>query len=280
MLIEPDMEAPDIGEIELDLLLEAAFRRWGYDFRQYARGSLRRRVELARKEVGAPTMAAFQHRILHEREVFECLAFSLSVCVTALFRDPEFYRALRSQVLPMLSSYPYLKVWHAGCATGEEVYSTAILFDEAGLLERTTFYATDFNAQSLQVARDGIFSGKVLAAAQRNYEASGGTKQLSHYLSQAYESFRFNDRLRARMVFAEHNLVVDEVFSEVQLVVCRNVLIYFDANLQQRALGLFAEALDSLGVLALGAKESVGSGPAGARFCPLNREQRLYRKIA
>jgi len=272
------MDKTHIADIELDLLLEGVYRRWGYDFRQYARGSLRRRVGLACEELGAGTMAELQHRVLHERASFDRLALSLSVSVTELFRDPGFFRAMRETVLPLLASYPFIKVWHAGCATGEEVYSMAILFDEAGLLDRTTFYGTDFNSASLDTARDGIYPLEQLEKSAESYTAAGGQRRLAGYAATAHASARFNKRLRDRIVFSLHNLAVDGVFSEIHLVVCRNVLIYFNNELKERVVDLFAGALVPFGVLALGGKESLGVTPADRHFKVLDAPHRLYRK--
>lgn len=273
------MDKPDIHDLELTLLLEGVFRRWGYDFRDYARASLRRRVTITREALGVDNLGALQHRVLHDRAAFDRLAFNLSVCVTELFRDPPFFAALREQVLPVLATYPFIKVWHAGCATGEEVYSLAVLFDQAGLLERTTFFGTDFNAHSLAVAREGIYPLKTLEAGQKNFLAAGGNGALMGWVSSAYDSARFAERLRRRMVFSLHNLAVDQVFSEVQLVVCRNVLIYFNKSLQQRALDLFAQSLVPLGVLALGSQEGLGDGLASTHFEVVDLRNRLYRRV-
>lgn len=274
------VDKPEIHDLELTLLLDAVFRRWGYDFRDYARASLRRRVAATCDALCVANLGELQHRVLHERAAFDRLAFNLSVCVTELFRDPAFFAALREQVLPVMATYPFIKVWHAGCATGEEVYSLAVLFDEVGLLNRTTFFGTDFNAHSLDVAREGIYPIKTLKAGQKNFQAAGGKGDLMAWTTSAYDSARFAERLRKRMVFSLHNLAVDQVFSEVQLVVCRNVLIYFNKGLQQRALDLFAQALVPLGVLALGNQESLGDGLATHRFSAVDIRQRLYRRVA
>lgn len=273
------MEAPELLDLELDLLLEAIFRRWGYDFRDYARASLRRRVELTRTALGVADIGALQHLVLHDRNAFDQLALHLSVCVTEFFRDPAFYLAVRDSVLPILASYPFIKIWSAGCATGEEVYSLAVLFEEAGLLQRTTFYGTDFNNQSLAVAREGIYPLEIVKKAQEAYVAAGGQTQLLDFTNTAYQSARFAERLRRRMVFSVHNLSVDQAFSEVQMVICRNVLIYFNRDLQDRALRLFGQALTPLGVLALGNKESLGNGAVAEQFKPLDARQRLFRKV-
>lgn len=274
------MDEPELLDLELSLLLEGVYRRWGYDFRDYARASLRRRVALTREALGAGSLGELQHRVLHERAAFDRLAFNLSVCVTEFFRDALFFKAMREQVLPVMATYPFIKVWHAGCATGEEVYSLAVLFDQAGLLDRTTFFGTDFNAHSLDVAREGIYPLKSLLDGQRQFEATGASGQLLDWTTSAYESARFSARLRKRMVFSLHNLAVDQVFSEVQLVVCRNVLIYFNHKLQQHALDLFAQSLVPLGVLALGSQESLGTGPAAERFEAVDLRHRLFRRVA
>jgi len=270
--------ADAFDDLEVDLLLEAIYARWQHDFRQYARASLRRRIDQAMSELGCTSISMLQHRVLHDEGVIGRLLPFLTVGVSELFRDPLFYRALRRTVGPVLATYPSLKVWVAGCATGEEVYSLAILFAEEGLLERTIFYATDIDALALRTAEAGIYDLERAAAMSQSYRQAGGTASLADYYTAAYGKIAFDRRLRKHMVFSDHSLATDHVFAEVQLVTCRNVLIYFDRVLQDRALGLFADALVRNGFLALGAGESLLFSPQRDAFRELDREWRIYQK--
>jgi chemotaxis protein methyltransferase CheR len=266
------------GDIEVDLLLEAIYARWQHDFRQYARASLRRRLEQAMVALECPTISMLQHRVLHEDGVIGRLLPYLTVGVSDLFRDPPFYLALRRMVTPVLATYPSLKVWIAGCATGEEVYSLAILFAEEGLLDRTIFYATDIDTQALRTAEAGIYDLERAPAMSAAYRQAGGTASLADYYTAAYGKIAFDRRLRKNMVFSDHSLATDHVFAEVQLVTCRNVLIYFDRALQDRAVGLFADALVRNGFLALGAGESLMFSPQRDAFRELDRQWRIHQK--
>jgi chemotaxis protein methyltransferase CheR len=265
--------------IELDLLLEAIYRAHGYDFRQYARASLRRRFALAMQELGEPTLTALQGRVLRDDTAFHTVLNRLSVTVTEMFRDPPFFKALREEVLPVLDSYPYLKVWIAGCATGEEVYSLGILFKEEGLYERTRFYATDINQQSLKIAKEGIYPVRSMAANTQNYHAAGGRGDFSDYYTAGYESLRISEDIRGNMVFSHHNLASDGIFNEMNLIVCRNVLIYFNKALQKQVLQLFHDSLSSLGYLGLGSKETVRVN-GESLFDEVIRGEKLFRKRA
>lgn len=265
-------------DLEIDLLLEAIYARWQHDFRSYARASLRRRIEQALTALDCPSVSMLQHRVLHDDDAIVHLLPYLTVGVSELFRDPAFYRALRRTVVPVLATYPSLKVWVAGCATGEEVYSLAILFAEEGILDRTIFYATDIDHAALRAAEAGVYPRDRAAAMSQAYQQAGGTASLADYYTAAYGKVAFDRRLRKNVVFSDHSLATDHVFAEVQLVTCRNVLIYFDRTLQDRALGLFADALVRGGFLALGAGESLMFSPQHAAFRELDREWRIYQK--
>lgn len=269
-----------VVDLEIELLIEAVFRRYGYDFRHYARASLRRRVLGALRRLQMERVADLQDRLLRDPAVFTSLLTQLSVPVTDFFRDPPYFATLREQVLPMLATYPSLKIWVAGCSTGEEVYSLAILLDEAGLLARTMIYATDINPESLRTAEAAVYPLDRVSGYTRNYLAAGGVASLADYYTAAYDRVRFDQRLRARVTFADHSLATDAVFAEVQLVSCRNVLIYFDRTLQERAVGLFHDALVPRGFLGIGARESLHGFRHAPAFEAVSRETRVYRRMA
>ncbi len=265
-------------DIELSLLLEAIFRRYHYDFRGYSMASVKRRVHQAKEHFRCPTISSLQDRVLHDPSVLPKLLSYLTVQVSDLFRDPAYFRALRELVIPHLKTYPSLKVWVAGCSTGEELYSLAILFREEGLEERTMFYGTDINPDALQQADAGVYSLNRIPQFTENHRRAGGKSSLSDYYTANYGAAVFDKSLRQRAVFSDHSLVSDEVFAEVQLVSCRNVLIYFDLEIQNRALGLFQDSLVRKGFLGLGAKESLRYSQYAESFVELSREERLYQK--
>ncbi|HEY9253998.1 MAG TPA: CheR family methyltransferase [Stenotrophomonas sp.] len=267
-------------DLELGLLLEAIYRRYHYDFRQYAVSSLRRRVRQAMGRFDCEHVADLQHRLLHEPELFAQAMQYFTVQVSEMFRDPDYFRVLREQAIPVLRTYPSCKIWVAGCSTGEEVWSLAILLHEEGLLDRTLIYATDINPEALAAAESGVFNIDRVAQFSRSYQQAGGRASLADYYTSAYNGALFDRRLKRNIVFADHSLATDNVFSEVHLVSCRNVLIYFNRGLQDRAIGLFHEALVHRGFLGLGSKESLQFGAHAADFEPCAREQRLYRKVA
>ena len=268
----------ELFDLEVRLLVEAVYLRYQYDFREYAITSLRRRLRHAMAHFGCATPSALQHRLLHEPETFsEALKF-FTVQVSEMFRDPAYFAALREHALPVLATYPSLKVWVAGCSTGEEVWSVAILLAEAGLLERTLIYATDINGSALQMAEAGIYPLERMALFSRNYLAAGGRASLSDYFTEAYRGAVFDRRLKKQIVFADHSLATDSVFSEVHLVSCRNVLIYFNRLLQDRAVGLFKDALVRRGFLGLGSKESLQFGTHAGDFESCASAERLYRR--
>lgn len=274
------MNAVELFDLELNILLEAIYQRYHYDFRDYAVSSLRRRVRQAMDRYRCASVAEFQHRLMHEPVLFAQSMHYFTVQVSEMFRDPGYFLALREQVVPVLRTYPSCKVWVAGCSTGEEVWSLAILLQEEGLLDRTVIYATDINPDALTAAEKGVFPVDRIAQFSRSYLAAGGRSSLSDYYSTAYGGALFDRGLKRNIVFADHSLATDAVFSEVHLVSCRNVLIYFKRSLQDRAVGLFHEALVHRGFLGIGSKESLQFGVHAPSFEVLAREQRLYRKIA
>src|SRR4051794_2562070 len=271
--------AGDLEELEVELLLEAVFRRYGFDFRGYAPASLKRRLWRRVRQEGLPTIAALQERLLRDPQCMERLLLDLSINVTAMFRDPTFYVAFREQVVPQLRTYPFLRIWVAGCSTGEEVYSLAILLREEGLEKRVRIYATDINEAVLDRARKGVFPLDRMKEYTANYLRAGGKRAFSEYYLAAYEGARFDPSLIDNVVFARHNLVQDGSFNEFHVVLCRNVMIYFDRALQSRVLDLLAESLGTFGILAVGHKESIRFSNQEERFEVLDPDEKLYRKV-
>jgi chemotaxis protein methyltransferase CheR len=265
-------------DIELGLLIDAIYHLYHYDFRAYAAASLRRRMKAAMTRFGCQSLSRLQDRVMHDPLVFPALLDYLTVQVSEMFRDPAYFRALREQVVPLLRTYPSLKIWVAGCSAGEEAYSLAILLHEEGLLERTLIYGTDINPHSLQKAAAGIYDVGRIAGFTENHHRSGAKSSLSDYYTAAYGRAVFDKSLKDHMVFSDHSLATDSVFAEVQLVSCRNVMIYFDRNLQDRTLGLFHDALCRNGFLGIGSKESLQFSPRGADFTALVRDQRIFQK--
>lgn len=265
--------------LEIDLLLEGIFRQYGYDFRNYAKASIRRRVRRFQNKLGLETIAEIQHRVLYEDVFFDRLLLDLTVNVTEMFRDPDFFKSLRHHIIPHLKSQPFIKIWHAGCSTGEEVYSMAILLKESGLYPQTRIYATDANESVLAKARKGIFALTNMQANSRNYIQGGGTSSLSDYFHASYDHALFDRALKANMVFSDHNLVTDGVFGEMDLILCRNVLIYFDNTLQNRVLDLFTESLRPGGFLCLGPRESIRFSLVSEQFENATPNHVIYRKI-
>lgn len=265
-------------EIELRLLLEALYRRYQYDFRGYSLASIKRRIRQARVHFKTPNISALQEMTLHDATVLPRLVAFLTVQVSEMFRDPSYYLALRENVVPHLRTYPSLKVWVAGCSAGEELYSLAILFREEGLDSRTLFYATDINLDALRKAEAGIYPVDRVALFSENYRKAGGRTSLSDYYTAAYGGVKFDQTLRERAVFSDHSLASETVFSDVHLVSCRNVMIYFNRELQDRAVGLFREALVRRGFLGLGLKESLHFSAHAEAFQPFAPAQRIYQK--
>jgi len=272
------MHPDDIDDIELDLLLEGVYRRWGYDFRDYSRATLRRRIKQHAQHLGLQTPGQLIAPALRDVEAFHALLQTFSVNVTEMFRDPPFYLSLRKNVIPLLRTFPYIKVWHAGCASGEEVMSTAILLHEEGLYDRATIYATDINDTALERAKEGIYPLEVFKNFAANYQAAGGKGSLMDYIHADDTHAIVDRRLTKNVTFALHNLAVDGVFSEMHLVICRNVLIYFNRQLQDRAIGLFHESLVNGGILALGSKETLHFSRLAPQFKALDDKWKIYRK--
>ncbi|HQS32285.1 MAG: chemotaxis protein CheR [Polaromonas sp. 39-63-203] len=272
--------APDADDIDAQMrrLMEAIYRKYSYDFRDYTGASQKRRVAHALAQLNCPTIPALQAGVERDPTLFQQLLQYLTIPVSEMFRDPAFFLTLREQVLPVLQTYPSLKIWVAGCSTGEEAYSLAILLKEEGLLERSLIYATDINATSLDKARRGIFPLASVRTHTTNYQQAGGRRAFSDYYIAAYDGAIFDKTLAQNITFADHSLATDSVFSETQLVLCRNVLIYFNRTLQDRALGLFHESLSHRGFLGLGSKESIDFSAYANRFEPLVKAQRLFRK--
>ena len=265
-------------DIELRLLIDAIYLKYHFDFRSYAGASLKRRLTSAMDRFGCETLSQLQDKVLHDADVFPALLDYLTVQVSEMFRDPDYFRALREEVVPLLRTYPSLKIWVAGCSAGEEVYSLAILLREEKLLDRTLIYATDINPHALQRAEAGVYDLDRIALFTTNHQKSGARSSLSDYYTAAYGRAVFDKTLREHIVFSDHSLATDSVFAEVHLVSCRNVLIYFDRALQDRALGLFHDALCRRGFLGLGAKESLRFSAQAGAFDDFVREERIYQK--
>jgi chemotaxis protein methyltransferase CheR len=265
-------------DIELQLLLEGVYLRYQHDFRQYAQASLRRRIRQAMARFDCKTVSQLQDRVLHEPAVFARMLQYFTVQVSEMFRDPPYFKALRDHVVPVLKTYPSLKIWVAGCSTGEEVWSLAILLAEEGLLQRSLIYATDINPEALAAAEAGIYAVDRIAQFSHHYRLAGGRRSLSDYYAVAYNEAIFDRELRRHMVFADHSLATDSVFSEAHLVSCRNVLIYFDKPLQDRAIGLFAETLTHRGFLGIGMKESLRFTSHADSFSDFCAAERIYRR--
>ena len=275
----PTSYDPALERLEIELLLEAVFRHYGFDFRSYAHSSLRRRVWKRILAEGLDTVSALQDRVLHDPGTLERLLDDLSVNVTAMFRDPGFFLAFRERVVPVLRTYPFFRIWHAGCSTGEEVYSLAILLEEEGLYDRARLYATDMNEGVLRRARAGIFPLERMQEYTENYLRAGGRRAFSEYYVSGYGGARFDPALLRHVVFAQHNLVTDRSFSEFNAILCRNVLIYFDKALQARVHRLFYDSLAMFGVLALGGKETLRFSKYESCFEPLAPAEKIYRKV-
>lgn len=270
----------DTENIEIELLIEAIYQKYGYDFRSYARASLGRRIHHRLSQTKLASISQMQHLVLYDVAFFEQLLLDLSVNVTAMFRDPQFYKAVREQIVPVLKTFPFIKIWHAGCSTGEEVYSMAILLHEEGLYERTQIYATDFNEEVIKKAREGIIPIDRIKDFTGNYQISGGNQSFSDYYTAKYNFAIMNQFLKKNIVFADHNLATDGAFGEMNLIMCRNVLIYFDKQLQNRTIGLFRESLRHLGYLCLGTKESLRFFEYEDNFEPVIKSLKIYRKLS
>ncbi len=271
--------ARDLEKIEVELLLEGVYRHYGFDFRSYAFSSLKRRLWKRIHQEGLSTISALQDRVLHDPAMMEKLLLDLSINVTSMFRDPGFYLAFRRLVVPHLRTYPFIRVWHAGCSTGEEVYSMAILLQEEGLYDRARIYATDINEVVLQRARSGIFPLDKMQEYTQNYLRAGGTRSFSEYYTAMYDGALFNASLTRNVVFSQHNLVTDGSFAEFNVILCRNVMIYFDRELQNRVHELFYGSLVPFGILCLGSKETIRFTDFDERYESLNAKEKIYRRV-
>ncbi len=273
-----DLPLPKVEALEIQLLLEALYRRYHYDFRNYAQASIKRRLKQAREQLGYPSFSALQEGLLHDPALLPRLLRYLTIQVSEMFRDPSYFRSLREKVLPHLRTYPSLKVWVAGCSEGEELYSLVILFREEGLEDRTLFYATDISQDALDKANAGIYGLDRIQLFTENHRKSGGKSSLSDYYTAAYGRASFDRSLRQRVVFSDHSLVTDAVFAEMHLISCRNVMIYFDRALQDRAVALFRDSLARKGFLGLGAKESLRFSNHSGAFVDFVREDKIYQR--
>jgi chemotaxis protein methyltransferase CheR len=268
-----------LEEVEIELLLEGVFRHYGYDFRDYAAASIRRRLRHLVVAERLSSVSELSEKVLHDPAWLDRLLAAFSINVSAMFRDPSFYAAFREKLVPILRTYPFVRIWHAGCSTGEEVYSTAILLHEAGLYDRCRIYATDINEAVLRKARNGIFPLTAMKAYTANYIQAGGTRAFSEYYTAEYDSAIFRPWLKQNLVFAQHNLAMDTSFNELHLIVCRNVMIYFNRTLQSRVVDLFSSSLVRLGFLCLGNKESLKGTPGEAAYDVVDADERIYRKV-
>lgn len=270
----------DLETIELKLLLEGIYQHYGYDFRDYVLPALGRRIKGVVRAEGLQTLSQLQDRVLHDPACMARLLQSLAVHVTAMFRDPSFYLTFRTRVVPLLRTYPFIRIWHAGCSTGEEAYSMAILLEEEGLIERCRIYATDMSEAVLAQARAAILPLNKMRDYTAGYLRSGGKRSFSEYYTAAYGSAILRPSLRERIVFSQHNLAMDSSFNEFHVILCRNVLIYFNQRLQARVHELFYRSLVTLGVLGLGQQETIGAEVREERYEELVRGERLYRRVA
>ncbi|WP_317897103.1 CheR family methyltransferase [Aurantibacillus circumpalustris] len=265
-------------DIEISLLLDAIYQKHGYDFRQYSQAHIARRVNNRMLITGLKNVTEVHAKVLHDETFAAELLRDLSITVTEMFRDPEFYKSLREKVIPILKTYPFIKIWHAGCSTGEEAYSMSIILKEEGLYDRATIYATDFNQQALNRAKQGIFSNELMKEYTLNYQLSGGKESFSKYYTSSYDNVIMHQSLGKNIVWANHNLVTDSVFAEVQMIFCRNVLIYFDRNLQNKVHSLFNASLIKGGILCLGSKESLRFNNAHTTYNELDSKHKIFKK--
>lgn len=264
--------------IEIKLLLEAIFLKYGYDFRNYSKAHIKRRILHRLTISDLKSISEIQNKVLNDKNFFELVLRDLSINVTEMFRDPSFYKYFREEVVPILKTYHYFKLWHAGCSTGEEVYSMAILLKEEGLIERAQIYATDFNNIVLQTAKEGIYPVNKIKEFTYNYQRSEGKNSFSDHYTAKYNSVILDKSLKKNIVFAEHNLATDSVFAEVNVVICRNVLIYFDKELQNRVFNLFEESLIKGGFLCLGSKENLRFSDSFKKFSIVSNSEKIYKK--
>lgn len=264
--------------IEIRLLLEGVFLKYGYDFRDYGKAHVKRRILHRLGLSDLKTISDLQAKVLHDKSFFQLLLHDLSINTTEMFRDPDFFKEIREQVVPILKTYPYFKAWHAGCSTGEEVYSMAIILSEEDLYNRAQLYATDFNHTALQKAKEAIYPAGNMKEYTRNYIKAGGKSSFAEYYNARYDSAIINKHLKKNIVFSDHNLVTDSVFGEMHMVMCRNTLIYFNKSLQDRAIKLFYDSLIPGGFLCLGSKESLTFSAHRDLFEPFNQKLKIFRK--
>jgi len=272
------MEGYQLRNEEVQLLLNDIHTQYGYDFTEYSKASLQRRIQRLFALDHFPSFAEFRYRLLNDGPYFRRFVEEITVNVTEMLRDPSFYRAIRTTIFPVLATYPFIRIWHAGCSTGEEVYSMAILLKEAELLHKSLLYATDINPQVIERARKGIFPVSQMQKYSENYIQAGGVKDFSSYYTANYHLAKFDSTLQGKMIFSTHNLVTDFSFNEFQLILCRNVLIYFERELQTKVFRLFDQSLENFGYLALGAKESLRFAPMADRYRQIGREK-IWRKV-
>lgn len=268
----------DTSGLEISLLLEAVYQKYGFDFRQYSQGHIRRRVLNRMAMSQLDDISQLQVKVMNDENFAHKLLQDLSITVTEMFRDTGFYKSIRENVIPVLKTYPFIKIWHAGCSTGEEAYSMAIILQEEGLYERTTIYATDFNQVALNQAKEGIFSNRLIKEYTGNYQLSGGKESFSDYYTSDYGNVIMNQSLKRNIVWANHNLVTDSVFAEVQMILCRNVLIYFDKDLQNKVQRLFYNSLINGGILCLGSKEGLRFTDLHEKYTEMDQKQRIFKK--
>lgn len=265
-------------QLEIQLLLEAIYRKYGYDFREYSLAHTRRRLEYRRAIEGMKNYCEMQHKVIHEASFFEQLLLDLSINVTEMFRDPWFYKKIRELVIPHLQTYPFVKIWHAGCSAGQEVYSMGILLEEESMKERAQIYATDFNEAILEKAKKGIYPMDLVRQYTANYQAANGTASFSDYYTADYDHVIMKNSLKDKMLFTPHNLATDGVFGEMHVIFCRNVLIYFNRELQNRVFNLFYDSLIPGGFLCLGSKESLRFSDVADKFELVSEREKIYRK--
>lgn len=275
-----EKEILNIGnqDLEIKLFLEAIYLKYGYDFRDYSKAHIKRRVINRLYLSGLNSISEMQNRVIYDQSFFNTVLHDFSINVTEMFRDPSFYRAIREKVIPILKTYPFIKIWHAGCSTGEEVYSMAILLKEEGLLNKAEIYATDFNEIVLQKAKEGTYSIENIKEYTYSYHQSGGREVFSNYYTVKYNSVIFDQSLKKKIIFADHNLVTDGVFGEMNLIICRNVLIYFNKELQNHVIKLFYDSLCNGGILGLGSKESLRFSRHDDKFETYIEEEKIYRR--
>jgi chemotaxis protein methyltransferase CheR len=271
------MARDDVETIEIRLLLDAIYSQYGYDLRDYSPASMRRRVRAVLAKTGFAHLGELQHRILVDPIFFAAVIEDFTVRVSEMFRDPSFYKTFRGRVVPILRTYPVLRVWHSGCATGEEAYASAILFSEEGLYDRTQIYATDLSANAIDQAKSGIYSAEHLSTFSENYLKSGGQAAFTDYCTTAYGGFAMSAAIRRNVHFFQHDLVSDHVFGEMHVIFCRNVLIYFANELRDRVLHKFAQSICPGGFLCLGSSESLARSAGGETFADFAPSERIYR---